>query len=114
MSSNSFWGVDIGGSTAVIGHLDRENAFRVAEVLETGPCRQPSSVLSSISAVIKRFDPSPGAVGVGMAGLVDVKRGFLSFSPNLPLWNGTPIASSLSRLLGELRFSWTTTATLFP
>ena len=100
MSSNSFWGVDIGGSTAVIGHLDRENAFRVAEVLETGPCRQPSSVLSSISAVIKRFDPSPGAVGVGMAGLVDVKRGFLSFSPNLPLWNGTPIASSLSRLLG--------------
>lgn len=100
MSRNCFWGVDIGGTTAVVGHLDHEGAFRMAEVLETGPCRSPSAVISSVSRVIRRFDPSPRAVGVGIAGLVDRRRGFLSFSPNLPLWNGTSLSSPLSRLLG--------------
>ncbi len=100
MSRNSFWGVDIGGTTAVIGHLDHDGSFRMAETLDTGPCRQPSAVLASVSRVIRRFDPSPRAVGVGIAGLVDFRRGHLSFSPNLPLWNDTPVASSLSRLLG--------------
>lgn len=100
MSSNCFWGVDIGGSTAIVGHMDRDGAFGMAEVLETGPCRQPAAVLASISTVITRSDPSPAAVGVGIAGLVDAGRGFLSFSPNLPLWSGTPIASSLSRMMG--------------
>lgn len=100
MSSNCFWGVDIGGSTAIIGHLGRDGSFCMAEVLDTGPCRQPAAVMASIATVIRRFDPSPAAVGVGIAGLVDVKRGFLTFSPNLPLWSGTPIASSLSRLMG--------------
>lgn len=100
MSSSCFWGVDIGGSTAVIGRLDRSGSFRLAEVLQTGPCRKPSQVLSSVATVIRRDDPSPEAVGVGIAGLVDVKRGFLSFSPNLPLWNGKRITASLSRLMG--------------
>lgn len=100
MSSGCFWGVDIGGSTAVIGCLDRRGSFRVAEVLETGPCRQPAQVLSSVADVVRGSDPSPAAVGVGIAGLVDVRRGFLAFSPNLPLWNGTRIAANLSRLMG--------------
>jgi len=80
--------------------MDRDGSFRLADVLDTGPCRQPGDVLKSIAEVIRRSDPSPAAVGVGVAGLVDPGRGFLSFSPNLPLWNGTHISTMLSRFLG--------------
>jgi glucokinase len=80
--------------------MDRDGSFSLADVLDTGPCRQPSEVMGSVAEVIRRFDPRPSAVGVGIAGLVDPGRGFLSFSPNLPLWNGTHVSALLSRLLG--------------
>ena len=99
MNERVVWGVDIGGTTAVIGRLE-EGEFSRKEVIPTGLDNSSADVLTKVSEVILARDPEPAAVGVGIAGLVDHVRGLLHSSPNLPGWHNCFIAEIMESAIG--------------
>ena len=100
MASNSgfHWGVDIGGSYAKIGYL-RGSEFVLERSIPTGAASSPGDVLRESAETILARDPSPAAVGLGAAGLINHDEGMIQFSPNLPLWTGATIKGILHRYL---------------
>ncbi len=93
----SIWGIDIGGSTIILGRLCKGD-FQVVKVMRMNPGSEPDNVLESICSEIRSADPSPHRAGIGIAGLVMADRGILVHSPNLPLWRNCPVG----RITGEL------------
>ncbi len=87
----------MGGTTTVIGRLC-EDGFSVVEVLATDPSDSPEALLSAVAAVVRREDPSPAGLGMGIAGLVARDRGVLLSSPNLPEWSDYPLLEELGEL----------------
>jgi glucokinase len=97
-------GVDVGG-TKVLGVVVEEADATLTVTAEhrvptpTGPV----AVLDAIAEVVRALDrqvPTPVAsVGVGIAGLVDVK-GILRFSPNLPTLTDVAVPQELEGRLG--------------
>ena len=97
MSEKSVWGIDIGGSTAVVGILDG-NRFRRMTIVPTGSSASPESILGLISQVMRQMDPAPAAIGIGIAGLVDHRSGVLITSPNLPAWSNCHVSGMMESL----------------
>lgn len=92
------WGVDIGGSYAKIGYL-KGNEFVLERSIPTGSSSTPEDVLKESAGIILARDPSPAAVGLGAAGLINHSEGMIQFSPNLPLWTGARIKVIMNRYL---------------
>ena len=98
-----YWGLDIGGSTALLGHLSDSspNGFRLVSELSTSPDGDPDDLLREARDVIVSGDsPEPAALGIGLAGLVDHERGLLLRAPNLPAWEGFHALESAREILG--------------
>jgi glucokinase len=100
VSSRLSWGVDIGGTTTIVGSLDGEGCFRLAAEIPTRPSEGYERLFTGTAAAIAAVDPEPRAIGVGIAGLVDHRRGFLGFSPNLPGWDDLDVATILGHITG--------------
>lgn len=100
MSSDLAWGADIGGTTTIVGSVDRDSVFRARAELRTRPGEGPARLLDELAETILMADPRPAAIGVGIAGLIDRAAGTLVFSPNLGGWDGLDVASSLRARTG--------------
>jgi len=98
-STSLWWGIDIGGTTSVVGSLSADG-FRVSTVIPTRPADGPKALLERVASVIGSEGPAAAGVGVGIAGLVDRARGLLRFSPNLPGWGGLEVRDLLQSLCG--------------
>ncbi len=92
------WGIDIGGTTVIIGYLTSEGFTRVAK-LDTEAASGPDSLLNRIAEVIHQTDFSPISIGIGIAGLVDRQAGLLVYSPNLPGWKDFLIRDEVSDMM---------------
>ena len=92
------WGIDIGGTTTILGYL-KPGGFEKVATLKTDPLSGPDSLLGKISNTIDRADGAPSSAGVGIAGLVNRYGGLLVSSPNLPGWRDYPIREKLSAIL---------------
>lgn len=92
------WGIDIGGTTTILGYL-KSDGFTASATLKTDPSSGPDSLLRKICKTIGEADHAPCSAGVGIAGLVDRSEGVLVSSPNLPGWKDYPIRRNLSTML---------------
>ena len=90
-------GVDVGGTKILAVVVDRDGVVAERRV-PTPP--GASALLDTIGAVVVDVSAgtTPGAVGIGAAGLVDV-AGVLRFSPNLPGIIGLELKAELERRL---------------
>lgn len=95
-------GVDIGGTNIKIGLVDEKGRIVSRQRLKTNPQAPPAETLERLSRTILRVtkDKQVDALGIGVAGLIDHKNGFVWTSPNLPAWNKTPVKDIMSRLTG--------------
>ncbi len=89
------WGVDIGGTTTILGYLANDG-FKTVSTLQTIPSEGPEKLLTQIRRTISNIDDSPGTIGVGIAGLVDRENGILIHSPNLINWGRFPLQERLT------------------
>lgn len=96
-SSGKHWGVDVGGSTTILGYIDNDG-FKTVSTLQTIPSEGPEKLLSRISRTISSIDDSPLTIGAGIAGLVDRKNGILIRSPNLIKWVQFPLRDRLIKM----------------
>ncbi len=104
-STELFASVDLGG-TKVACALGRSDGEIVCdERIPTSSHQGPEAVLQRVAALIRdlryRAGVQPSAIGMGLPGLVDVRRGIARFMPNLPTqWSDVPVADILSSNLG--------------
>jgi glucokinase len=93
-------GLDIGGTNISAGIFDEnKNLINTAKVKSKGKS-EPEVVLGQIFKVIGKLlndtnNPKLKAIGIGIAGFVDSKKGILNFSANINL-NGINIAQEVS------------------
>jgi glucokinase len=97
-------GVDIGGTKILGVVVDETDPSLTVKAEHRVPTPSgPVAVLDAISDVVRALDrqvPTPvQSVGVGIAGLVDLK-GILRFSPNLPTLTDMAVPQELESRLG--------------
>jgi glucokinase len=107
MSENLYIGADIGGTTIKVGICNERG-----DLLQTfeGPTETDQGtdrILSNIADYARKIvSESPhtweqvAGVGVGIAGFMDIPKGFIKFSPNLPL-NNVPLKDYLEAALNK-------------
>lgn len=54
-------------------------------------------VLTQIKAAINPFMKEASGIGIGIAGIIDSKKGIVKFSPNLPGWNNIKLVDILQK-----------------
>ena len=101
MSDSPTIGLDVGGTKIAGAVVDSEGAILARRLVPT-ESDEPASITAAILKVareLKAAAPAAAAVGVGAAGLVDVKRGVILGAPNLAYRN-VPVRDTLSARLG--------------
>lgn len=97
-------GIDVGGTFAKIGAVDRSGKLLFHEKLPTDPAAGPAAFVDRACGVVERWRGQrkleAAGVGLGLAGDVDSEAGELRFTPNLRGWDGYPFKRALSRRLG--------------
>lgn len=100
MTSRGYnWGIDIGGTTTVIGYID-SSGYTCLDTIGTEAGTDPKAHLERIRDLIRGVDDSPVSLGIGIAGFVRRDMGLLVFSPNLPGWETMDIRGKMADLLG--------------
>ncbi|MBD3371075.1 ROK family protein [Candidatus Fermentibacteria bacterium] len=95
---SSYWGADIGGTSTKLGRIDGRE-FEMVAVLPTPADSPPRALLQRLTEEILDYDSHPEGLGVGVAGLVEIERGLLLTSPNMPAWVNVPVRETLRSLL---------------
>jgi glucokinase len=92
-------GVDVGGTKLLAVRLDRDGEVTADPVQKASP-RDGPGVVEEVAASVRRLAGAgaPGAVGIGVPGLVDT-TGTVRFAPNLPGLGGTPLAKEVAAAL---------------
>lgn len=105
-SKRSFFvGVDLGGTKILAAVFDRHNRILAREKKGTKAQLGPRGVIERVADCINDAlaaaavpHTAVAGLGVGVAGLVDTKRGVIGFSPNLK-WHDVPLGPQLQRRL---------------
>jgi glucokinase len=92
-------GVDVGGTKTAAIRLSGDGEILDRSTLPTGADDPAASLAAVGDAVENVMDGSVRAIGVGAAGLIDVRSGTIVFSPNFT-WRQVPIAARLSERFG--------------
>jgi len=94
MSEKIYVGVDVGGTTVKLGLCNVEGELLQTYEGPTEVSKGPDAILSNIAAYVKQIvEESPyvweqvAGVGIGIAGFLDIPKGFIKHSPNLYLNN---------------------------
>lgn len=95
-------GIDIGGSSAKLALVNRHARIITRASTPCDPRLPWKRLLKNIAAAATGLGDKSTirGVGVGCAGCIDVARGVVHVSPNLPLWKTVPLKSFMEELLG--------------
>jgi glucokinase len=99
-------GVDVGG-TKIAAVLGTQDGTILAEgKIETRSAAGPADAFERIAQLLEHLaqesQVGPGAIGIGLPGLVDSERGVIEFLPNLPdSWRGFPAGEFLGTKTGK-------------
>lgn len=87
-------GIDVGGTNIKVTRVSERG-----EVVEriTGPT-PPNDITGKITMILRDIlKPDVIGIGVGVAGIIDKKRGVVLDSPNIPTLNNSPLKETLER-----------------
>jgi glucokinase len=92
-------GIDVGGTKIAAARITTEGAIEATTVTPT-PARDQDEALAAIEAATSAvIDDDVVAIGVGMAGLIDVRSGVLLSAPNLE-WRNLSVSEALGARFG--------------
>ena len=99
MSGSLTVGVDVGGTKTAAILLSGDGEILERSTLPTGAHDDAASLAAVGDAVENVIGDAVTAIGVGAAGLIDVRSGTIVFSPNFS-WRRVPIAARLTERFG--------------
>lgn len=99
--------VDIGGTKTAAALAARDDVLLRVESAPTPASEGPAAVVATVAALAARLLEDSGlrlgGVGIGTAGVVDVKTGtIVSATDTFAAWPGTPVAVLVREALGDL------------
>jgi glucokinase len=92
-------GIDLGG-TKIAGALATPNGKILKKIYRPTPKRSAGKVYQAIIDLFNDLRPHYhriSALGLGVPGLVDIKKGTVINAPNLSGWNGFPLVKRLKK-----------------
>jgi glucokinase len=92
-------GIDIGGTKIAALRVSADGDIRASTVLPTPADDQAAALPAIEGAADAVLDDTVEAIGIGMAGLVDVRGGVLLSTPNL-IWRNVPLLDHLAERFG--------------
>jgi glucokinase len=99
VSARQAVGIDIGGTKIAALRISAAGEIRSRCVIPT-PATDPSAAMPAIEAAAAAvFEDGVAAIGVGMAGLIDVRSGVLLSAPNLA-WRALSVSEGLGARFG--------------
>lgn len=99
-------GVDLGGTNLRIAAVDERGSLLEKVTLgtrvELGRERVISDMCEAVGALSAKLQPSANllGIGIGVPGIIDMQRGMVRESPNLPGWADSPVRSEIEARLG--------------
>lgn len=96
-------GIDIGGTNIRMGLVDADGRIIAQKKIPTLMEEGPLSLVKRISEKALRMAGEGASItqaGVGIAGLIDHRKGIVRFSPNLLGWDNIPLKKMLCDSLG--------------
>ena len=98
-------GVDLGGTRIKAAFAGADGRILCEKTAPTQSHEGPTGVLRRIADLVNALCASssvrPAALGMGVPGLVDLKRGITKFMPNFPTqWRDIPVSQTLSPEIG--------------
>jgi len=92
-------GVDIGGTKIAALRISGEGEIRARTVMPTPATDQTEAMPAIEAAAAAVLEDGVAAIGVGMAGLIDVRSGVLLSAPNLA-WRNMGVSEDLAARFG--------------
>jgi len=93
-------GVDLGGTRVRVGRISNKKLERIESALINARGSE-EEVLSQISGLISAFDiGSVAGIGVGAPSVVDVEKGIVYDTVNIPSWKEVHLREKLQRRFG--------------
>ena len=99
MSERLAVGVDIGGTKIAAIRISPEGEITASTVRPTPAADQTAAMPAIEAAAAEVMADGVSAIGVGMAGLIDIHSGTLLSTPNLT-WRNLPLADGLEKRFG--------------
>lgn len=98
-------GVDLGGTNLRVAAISDQgrvlDKVSVPAVYTTGPERVVSDIVTIISTLRSRVGiPTLRGVGIGVPGFIDMDKGVVVGSANLPGFEGFPVRDAVQQILG--------------
>ena len=100
-------GVDLGGTWIKIGVVDEQGRLSNMKKYSTRVDLGREALTRRIIRIIQRSlseDPDPqtppAGIGLGAAGMIDIRKGVVLLSPNFPDWQQVPLARLISEQTG--------------
>ena len=99
-------GIDLGGTFIKAALVDSRGRILARMKRPTEAAKGRERVVDNVFSIVrdlKAISRSLGAIsalGMGIPGVIDFRRGVISTSPNLPGWENIPIRKLLSRRIG--------------
>ncbi len=100
MKHSKLIGVDLGGSNVRVGLVKNKTITALEARPISSRARQGSLLNEICDAIAAVFDPDVSAIGLGVPGTVDMKKGIVHMAHNLPTWRSVPIKRILERRFG--------------
>jgi glucokinase len=94
MASKGIVGVDIGGTNIKAALVAGRKISRRAKTATLAHCRVEESI-GQIISIIQPLHKEARGIGIGIAGIIDSKKGVVKYSPNLTGWENIPLAKIL-------------------
>jgi len=101
-------GIDVGGTSVKLGVVDAGGTILARGTVPTGSGADADRLVASLAGAIDDLCREPPTdagtidrIGVGCAGLIDVDRGVVGLSPNLPAWRDVPLRDLLAAATGK-------------
>jgi glucokinase len=92
-------GIDIGGTKIAALRVTSEGTVEATTVIASPATDQGEALPAIEAAAAAVLDDTVVAIGIGMAGLVDVRTGVLLATPNL-VWRNLPLGDHLVAAFG--------------
>ena len=99
MSARQSVGVDIGGTKIAALRITTEGEIRARTIIPTPATDQSAAMPAIEAAAATVLEDGVAAIGVGLAGLIDVRSGALLSAPNL-VWRDMALSEDLTAKFG--------------
>lgn len=99
MDRSEYLGLDVGGTNIKCAQVRGNRIFERVKV-ETRAQEGLDVSLRQILKAVSQMSGTIGGIGIGIAGIIDSKRGIVRYSPNMPGWDDVPLVRMLKQRFG--------------